>query len=426
MRSTQGTLLRQVGGTLTTRIVVVACNMGIIVLAGHRLGLEGLGTIGLVILGIGLFAFVANLLGGAVNVYLVPRQPMAVLLRAGHGWALASMLVAGLASPWIPGIPSGFGYHMAALACLQAMCAVHCGILIGRLRIDLVNRIQVLQGLVHIGLFAWLLRAPDASPVAYVHAFYVSTLLGVILSAWALYRLPTLLIVAEQAALPLLFRQGLAIQGSNIVQLLNYRLLYWVIDAQLGRALLGLYTVGTQLAEAAWLAPKSLGSVLYGQMSNAATRIEQRWLTLLVLKTSIAAAAAVLLVMLCLPDSLFAWVFGPEVRGIRPLLLLLAPGILAVSASQALSHFFSGTGRNKHNLLAALIGLLCVAGVGYPAVAHGGLQGAALTTALGYLASLFYQLIVFRRTTASKWSDLLPAPSDLRYLQERLRARRRA
>ena len=110
-------------------------------------------------------------------------------------------------------------------------------------------------------------------------------------------------------------------------------------------------------------------------------------------------SALVVLVLVFIPDPLFGLLFGKEVSGIAALVLVMAPGIVAMALSQALSHYFSGTGRNVHNVAGSGLGLLITAVAGFVLVPEQGLKGAAITASLAYGANALYQLAVFLRTT---------------------------
>jgi O-antigen/teichoic acid export membrane protein len=164
---------------------------------------------------------------------------------------------------------------------------------------------------------------------AYVQASYAAFATTLGLSAWALVqRAPGRALPGVDGLLRRMVLQGLHVQGANTMQLLNYRFAYYLIEHFLGLAALGVYSVATQLAEGAWLVPRSLGMVLYSAVSNEPSAERQRALTLTVFKASVAAAAGALLVALLLPDAVYALLFGPEVTGVRPLLACLAPGIV--------------------------------------------------------------------------------------------------
>lgn len=419
-------MLRQITGTIAARVSVTALNLAVTMLAGHRLGASGLGIISLVVLGITLLMLAANLVGGGALVYLVPRVPLRRLLVPAYAWSVAACAAGYAVLRLFRLVPDGYEVHVALLSLLQAVYSIHLSVLIGQQRIRTHNGILIAQAVVLLAAFLLLLRDPQAEAMAYVQASYAAFGGTVLLSALAMRdRAPTLMHDGT-GVLRILVRQGLLVQSANGMQLLNYRLAYWLIERFRGTAALGLYGVGNQLAESAWLAPKSLGLVLYSRVSNTAGMEQQRLLTLTILKVSLACASAVVVVLLLVPDVVFRWAFGPQITGLFPIIALLAPGIIAMAASQAFSHFFSGTGRNKHNVIGSGLGLIVTLGVGYRLIPAEGLLGAACTASLAYLLNAVYQAVVFTRLVEVHWRELLPGRADverLRQLAGRLRGR---
>lgn len=412
-------MLKQATGTVLSRVFVTAMNLLVMVLAGHALGADGLGTIGLIVLGITLVMLPANLIGGGALVYLVPRIPLGRLVRPAYGWAVVSALLALSVLRSFPLVPEGYEAHVCALAFIQSVYSVHFGVLLGQQRITLHNLISAVHAVVLLVVFATLLLVrQDMEAMAYVRASYAAFIITAVLSGLSIDRRAAIREGGPTDVMRLMLRQGLWVQGANGLQLLNYRLAYWIIEHVLGRAALGVYSVGTQLAESAWIAPRSLGMVLVSRVSNLDEVAQQRRLTLLTAKVAIAFALAVVGVLALLPDAVFSLAFGEDIIGLRPILLLLAPGIMSMSASQAFSHYFSGKGQNRHNLIGSGLGMLITAGFGWWAIPHWGLKGAALIASLAYTASVVYQWAVFSHRHNARLVELWPNAEDISRLRD--------
>ena len=412
-------MLKQATSTVLSRVFVTAMNLLVMILAGHALGADGLGTIGLVVLGITLVMLPANLIGGGALVYLVPRIPLGRLVGPAYIWAVVSSLLAWLVLRSFPLVPDGYEAHVCVLAFVQAVYSIHFGVLLGQQRITRHNMISAVHAAVLLIVFAALLNTmKEADALAYVYASYAAFGLTAILTAVSIDRIRPVKDTGPIDVARVMLRQGLWVQGANGLQLLNYRLAYWIIEHVLGRAALGIYSVGTQLAESAWIAPRSLGMVLVSRVSNLDEVAQQRRLTLLTAKVAIAFALAVVLVLAVLPDVVFRLAFGKDITGLRPIMLLLAPGILSMSASQAFSHYFSGKGQNRHNLIGSGLGMVITAGLGWWAIPHWGLRGAAGTASLAYSASVAYQWIVFSRRHGAHLHDLWPNAEDIGRLRD--------
>ncbi|MFZ1617802.1 MAG: polysaccharide biosynthesis C-terminal domain-containing protein, partial [Flavobacteriales bacterium] len=164
--------------------------------------------------------------------------------------------------------------------------------------------------------------------------------------------------------------------------------------------------------------------VLYSKVSNTESTEGQKRVTIDMLKLSVSCALLALVALLLIPEALFSWVFGPEVFGLRPIIAMLAPGILGLAASQAFSHYFSGTAQNKHNVIGSGIGLLAMLAAGFTLIPAFGLLGAAASGSLAYLAAGIYQALAFMRVTGAGFSELLPSTTDAQRLQALLANRR--
>ncbi len=396
-------MMRPVIGTIATRIVVMGANLLVFMVAGHRLGTVGLSEISLVVLGITFILLFNNVVGGGALVYLAPRYPLRRLLLPAYVWAVITAGVASVVLHVLPLVPERFIWHVVGLAFLQSLYTTHFGVLLGHERIRTYNLIVVMQALMLLIMFLVLVfRSPSPDTSAYLWASFAAFIVTLLLSTAALVRRRPLLTEAATGSVwSALFRYGGLIQVANFLQLLNYRLVYYLIEAFRGTAALGPYAVATQLAESAWLAPKSLGMVLYSKVSNTPDVTRQRDLTLSVAKAAVAFSMVVLLVLLLLPEPLFRLLFGDEVRGLPSLILLMAPGIVAMAASQAFSHYFSGVGLVKHNVIGSGIGLCITVGAGCLLIPIHGTAGAAATASLAYSGATLYQAIVFLRSTGT-------------------------
>ncbi|HPF89403.1 MAG TPA: polysaccharide biosynthesis C-terminal domain-containing protein [Flavobacteriales bacterium] len=408
-------MIRPVIGTVAARVVITAANLLVVALAGQTLGTEGLGVISLLVLGITLILVLAHVVGGGGLVYLVPRLGVRSVLLPSYGWALSSAAIAYALAQFVPLAPEGTGIHLVALAFLQALNSIHLNILVGQERIGLQNGILVIQNVVQLLGFGTLLAWNGADLMDYIAATYIAHGLTVLVSGWFTWRTAVHGTFAPTTGnFRALVKQGGYGQLANLAQLLNYRAAYYLIELFRGTAALGVYSVAMQLAEGSWLVPKSIGGVLYSKVSNMEAQRRQVQATLILFKVALVFGACCALALILLPDALFTAIFGNEVRGLRPLLLLVAPGLVAMSGSQVLSHYLSGTGRIRHNLIGSVLGLVITAFAGWALIrAHGSL-GAAATATLAYTTSLTYQVIVFLGITKLPLRDLLPRDHDVR------------
>ena len=406
-------MIRPVIGTVAARVAITAMNLLMIMAAGQLVGAEGLGTISLMVLGITFTLLLSHVVGGGGLVYLVPRYGVRALLRPSYLWAILCAIVAWSIQQVMPIVPLEMVDHVVALAFLQSLVSIHINILLGKERIGQLNLVLVAQSAVQLLGFVFLMRMNGPSVLAYVHALYLAYGVAAVASGGLVVaHSGPRTSAAKPGALRAVFKQGGLAQGANLLQLLNYRLAYYLIEHFRGRSALGIFSVTTQLAESTWLIPKSIGGVLYSKVSNLAGSERQRDLTVILLKVSVGMALIGCLVLIVLPDGLYTTVFGPEVVGLHPLLLAMSPGLLAMAASQVLSHYLSGTGRIKHNTVASGLGLLVTIVFGFLLIPGYGLMGAAITASAAYCTAVAHQLRVFMRSSGTRPRELWPHARD--------------
>jgi O-antigen/teichoic acid export membrane protein len=403
-------------GTMAARLFVMLMSIGVVMLAGHRLGAEGLGDISLLVLAITFIMLVSNVAGGSALVHLLPRHG-ARLLRPAYAWAILVAFVAAGIVHVVPLAPEGTEIHVVVLAFIQSIYTIHFNAMLARQRMAAINALQALQALVLLISFSLLSGGTASGLMDYVQASYIAygfTALGSI-AVMVLLRFP-----APADAPPVLgrlFVQGGQVQLANFLQLLNYRLAYYLIERFQGLAALGIYSVGNQLSEGAWLGPKSVGTVLYGRVSNSTDAAANQRITLAAAKAAVLLALVVWLLIVLVPEHLFQILFGPEIVGVTRLTLLLGPGIMGMAVSQALSHYYSGIGRNIHNVMGSGIGVLCTLGFGMWLIPAHGIAGAAITASMAYCTNALYQLIVFLHTTRTPIQLLFPDRSDMEWMK---------
>lgn len=405
-------MILPVVGTIGTRVLIAVMNLCMVAVSAHFLGISAVGSIALLVLGISFILLFNDMVGGSGLVYLTPRHGTAALRWPAYGWAILTGGLAWIALRTFPLVPAGMEVHAVALALLQGLAGVHLGLLLGRERYGAYNSLQLLGSVLFFIAYIILLRNQGSTVMDYVHAAYIAHGTNAIISG--------ILSIDRRNALgsashPLveLFRQGILSQLGNGLQLLNYRMAYYLVRRFQGDAALGLFSITTQLAEGAWLAPKSLGTVLYARVSNLADRDHQRDLTLAVFKVAVGIAAVAVLVLCSIPDAVYQFVFGPAVHGIASIVVWLTPGLLAMSASQAISHYLSGSGRVYHNVISSGIGVIVTLLVGYRAIPTMGLYGAALTASAAYSASVLYQFVVFNKISGARLHHYLPSAMDV-------------
>lgn len=392
-------MLRNISITLLTRILVTLAGFFAVVLNARMLGSEGVGTIGLVILAVSMIQLLNNVVGGGALIYLISRTETGLLIVISYLWSIIASLVGVLVLAAIGLLPEGFLWHVILLSVLQALSSINLSIIVGKEKFSLYNVLVIIQYFILLSiLFLFYFILNYRVVYSYIYALYISYTTIYIISLICLH--PHKLAYGQHSIKNILkdvFGFGLYVQLASIFQLLSSRLSYYFIELFINRAALGVFTVATQLSESVWLVGKSIATVQYSRIANTNDKTYAIKITVLFVKISFIISIALLLLMLSLPDVAFTWIFSSDFIGIQNILVALFVGTLAVSVSVIFSHFFSGNGMPKYNMIASAIGCAVTLISGYFLVPRFGLEGAGIAVSLASASAMLFQLILFLR-----------------------------
>jgi len=416
-------MFKKIAGTVITRFLAAILMLTIVVLNARYLGAEKVGVISLIILAVTIVQMVNNFIGGAALVYLVPRTPLIKLFIPSYIWGFVSSIICALILYLTGLIPEGFVIHVLILSTLHSLFSINTMILLGQERIKAINILTVGQiTFLILTLLVFYLFTSVREVMVYIYAMYVSY---IIMFLGSISLITKQLKKDNLTGMSKVIREILAFGGwaqtGNIFQLFNYRLSYYLVEMIVSKAALGVYSTGVQLAEGVWIIPRSMSMVQLSRISN-----EKRWdyaakITLVFSKVGILLSILIVSLILMLPSGFFVFVFGPEFSGVRPVIISLAVGIIALSFSIPLSAFFSGMGKPMHSAIAAGIGLVFTVILSLLLIPMLGIIGAGIAASASYLSATLYQLITFIILSGVRIKDFFIRRNEIKLLIEEAR-----
>lgn len=214
---------------------------------------------------------------------------------------------------------------------------------------------------------------------------------------------------------------GLKSHLSNIITLLNYRSSLLILGYFTTPVVVGIYTVGMQLAEKLWLPSQAVSTVLLPRLSNklgegsdekevAKLTLDSARLTLLV---TVLIGIAFAIVAPIVVNLLFGEAYNEAVY----VVLLLLPGILAWTPSRILANDLAARGFAELNLKNACWVFAINASLTLLFVPLWGLLGASLATTIAYTMDLILRLKAFNQVTQSgAFMNIVPKLSDFKMM----------
>jgi O-antigen/teichoic acid export membrane protein len=210
------------------------------------------------------------------------------------------------------------------------------------------------------------------------------------------------------------FKYGLVTQFANLLSIGNNRMSFFFIKHFTGLSALGIYTAGVQLTEGLKLIGQSIAVVQFSTISNSRDENYARVITVRLMKITLLFTFAALAVLLILPESVYTWIFSDKFAGIKPVIIALSPGVMALAANNIFSHYFSGMGNPEVNLYAKVVGLGFTIILAILLIPTYGFIGAGITASVSYTATVIYQYFIFRKKTKTRLIEWVPARGDLR------------
>ena len=411
--------------TFLTRIVATLIMFVVVIINTNTFGAEGTGTIALVILGLTLLQVLSEFVGSSSLVYLVPQKDNYQLLILSYSWAIISNCAGLFLLYALHLVPSEYIFLLAILTFIYSIYNIHVRVMQGKEDIRLFNILQLSQAVllilcltVSIGICRWHSIPPTIH--LYLYAFILSYLIPAIVSCLYIMRKVQRTNLSHIGSLlKEMFKFGFWTQLANLTQILTYRINYYIIEGFIGRKPLGVYELGTRISEAVWIFPKSICLVQYARISNNHEDEYATRLTLGLFKIVFVFSLSAILILLALPGSFIAWIFGSEFVQSKPVINSLLPGILFLSCMSILSHHFSGYGKYWVNAVGSIIGLAVTAGLGFTLIPAAkqvstsfALQTAGWISSAAYCASFLFTLLIFVRQTKVSGADFLITRQD--------------
>ena len=208
---------------------------------------------------------------------------------------------------------------------------------------------------------------------------------------------------------------GFGVQGEagNILQLMNYRLDQYILNAFVGLAGVGIYAVGASLTEAIFIMANAVALVLLPRLT--ADEDEAYWMAPLAARNTIMIAGIGALALAIVAPVLVPLAFGDAYDDSVQALWLLLPGTVALAGSKVLTSYIFSRGRPLLNTSITAVSLVVTIVADLILIPVFDVNGAALASSLAYLAHFLTALLVYGQLSGrSPLVALIPGREDVR------------
>ena len=412
-------MFRKIINTFGTRLLGAILNFLIAVVISQTVGDVGKGEQALLLMDITFVLIFSDIVSGSSIVFLTPKYDFSKLILPAYMWSVLVGLFSIVVFPFVGGgITWSLAANVGILSVLSSLASVNTSVLIGRERVNAANAVNLWQPLaLLLTLLVCYYGFGMFSLKAYIIALYVayggSWILGTILLRSEYGKFKCYALNEYKVVMGALFKYGVLNQSGHLVQFINLRLGFYLLQRYVDTGSTGVFSNAVSLAEAVWLISRSIALVQYARIANSDNLDYSRRLTLDLSKVCLVFSTVAIGVLALLPSSFHQWLFGPEFGALPVLIRILAPGALMYTLSMIIEHYFSGIGRYQMDIYAALCGLVFTLALGFTLIPRYGIYGAAITSSASYAASAVFMLIAFFRKSGFRIGDVFISKKNI-------------
>ncbi len=391
-----GQWFKKITQTYTTSIFIALISFLSIAILSKYFGATGLADVGVFLFILSIILTLSAVFGSSAIVYVLPRQNIGAVYVVSSIWAvLASFGFMAMFYAVNPNYP--YVKWLLIIAVIQSLFVNNLAIVLAKNKIKTYNIVRFFPPFLLFLVLAFTYF--NHKTIAINFYFYSLTFSYILPLIYLSFRLLpqvgkcnfNLKVLINTTAL--FFNFGGFSQLTNAFQLLNYRISYYFLFLFCTKQEIGVMFLTLSMVDAVWLFKNSIAALKFLETAteNGKNAIESNFkLT----KLSLLATLLLCLLVLVLPNSLYVYLLGKDFYEVKKTFALMLPGVLIMATSAVIANYFSGLGRVKINLIAAIVGFLVFVPGVYFLTKNYGLYGAALANniplVLGSLVVFYY------------------------------------
>lgn len=378
-------MIKNIIQTLFTKGFVAIINFLILIVSAKYLGVTTRGEISLFVLNIAIIQIINEIYTGYSLVYFVPKFNLKKLVVNGVIWTFIATSAANLIFFLMNKEINGYEWDMLLLSLMVILNTFNLVVILAKENVKLYNFIYLLQPfLLLCGIAFFTLNRGDFTFRAYVVPLYISFTPSFILSTLAVIKYVLADTGKFDFSLKAVFENGFFCQLAGIFHILVNRCSFYILGTS---ALVGLYSTASSLIESVWIISSGITPIVLSKISNTGDTPFNRAITLTFAKLAFILSLFSVAVLWFIPVELFSYLLGKDFSNTKHIMLCLSPGILCISFSTVISHYFSGLGKLKFIAGCNFAGFVCAISLAPFLIGKYNLTGAAIAANVGYFVS---------------------------------------
>ncbi len=409
-------MLLKILHSLVTKGSVAVVNFLILIISSRYLGVSTRGEISLIILNLSIIQLINEIYTGYSLVHFISKFNIHRIYATGILFTLVTTLITNLVFYLLGEQVEGYQFLFLILSVMVILNTFNCVLILAKEFYKMYNFLSIIQPLLlfaGICFYAFVLK--DFTLGAFLWPLIIS--FGVSLGISTVFVIRYILIhnTSQTFELKPILINGLYCQLAALMYVLSSRLSYYLLETKPD---VGLYATSSSLIESVLIITNSVTPILLSKVAITGNTIKSVKLTQILAKTCMLFSIVAITIVYLIPDSLFTLLLGKTFTGSKDIMMMLSPGIIFLSFSGIISHYYSGIGKLKTVSFYNSFGFISTLVLAPWLIGELGIQGAALTTNIAYLITFLAALIVFGKDNSLNFKSLFDFKSDYRTLKE--------
>jgi len=279
-------------------------------------------------------------------------------------------------------------------------------ILLGKEEIITYNKLNIFQSIFHLTAIVILLLIFVQGVLGATIAYILTTIFVTLVIILFIKNFDEISLNYNRKLFKDSAKYGVKAYFGNLAQFLNYRLDMLLVAVFLTPTEVGYYSLAVGIAEKLWMLPGAIATVLFPRISSLQDK-EANNLTPRIARHTFFIIFILSLILAILIRPLIKILFGITfLPSVNPLLILL-PGIVALSSAKTLTADMAGRGKPQFGAYSAFISLAVNIPLNLWLIPKWGIAGAAFASSVAYIIATIVVIIAFIKISGKLWTDIL-------------------
>lgn len=417
-------LQQGIANTTLFRLLSTISNFLIALLLARFMGPKVKGDATIFITTVTFLVFFCNIVGSQALVYLVPRFRAENLIIPAYIW---TALVAGICF-------SLFRYYevftwrrslnTCIIAALYSVVNINAAVLLAKQDVRRYNIVNIIPALFTVaGLAIAIFVYGNDNIYGYLYPLYLGFGIALVVSLYYIrpyFRFELSPRIFDDIDISLQY--GIGYQVFDLLQLLNFRLYFFLLYHIQGPADLGLFSIGVSILEVVWIFGRSVFVVHYSDFSNRKGQIVAIRQTLRYIKIVFLVSILLLSLIAVCPEKIYGFVFGDYFARVKYTVKWLFPGVLTYSVALVIQSIYLSRAMYGRLVFAQLLSLIVSVALCYLWIPHFFYSGAGAAASAAFTTCSLILLAFFITDFRVPLSGFLLNRADLHFINNIFRS----